>query len=302
MTPITSVHPAHLAPSGGPGRVARNEWSLGLHQLLRNRLAVLGLAVVGFLGVVAIAGPDLPLPNPLAQDMSLQAAPPSTQHWLGTDSLGRDVLSRLVGGARASLSIALGAVLVAVSVGLPLGLVAGYFGAWAEVAIMRWMDAMLSFPALVLAIALVASLGAGPGSVLVAIGLVNIPVFARLTRGAALAAKTESYVEAAQALGASDVRIIARHVAPTAIAPVTVQIGASFAVAIVVEATLSFLGLGTQAPNPSWGVMLNDARDYITDAPWLVFFPAAVISVTVLSVNFLADGLRDALDPHYRNQ
>jgi len=301
MTPIASVHPAHSALPGDARRV-RSEWSLGWRHLRRNHLAMIGLVVVVFLAAVALAGPDLPLPNPLTQHMGLQAAPPSAQHWLGTDSLGRDVLSRLVGGARASLSIAVGAVLVAVSLGVPLGLVAGYFGAWADVAIMRWMDAMLSFPALVLAIALVASLGAGPGSVLVAIGFVNIPVFARLTRGAALAAKTESYVEAARALGASDARIIVRHVAPTAIAPVTVQIGASFAVAIVVEATLSFLGLGTQAPNPSWGVMLNDARDYITDAPWLVFFPAATISVTVLSVNFLADGLRDALDPHYRNE
>lgn len=279
---------------------AQTQFALGLRQVRRNRLAMVGLVVVLLMLSVAVLGPILPLADPLVQNMSARVQPPSQDHVLGTDHLGRDVLSRLVRGARVSLLTAGGSVMLAFVVGLPAGLAAGYFGGRVEAITMRLMDAVLSFPAIVLAIALVAALGSGTLNVMLAIGLVNAPVFARLVRAVALSAKAEEYAEAARALGATDSRIMIRHVLPSAIAPVTVQVGASFAVALIAEATLSFLGLGTQAPHPSWGMMLNDARQYITDAPWLVFLPALWISVAVLAVNFFGDGLRDALDPRYR--
>jgi peptide/nickel transport system permease protein len=196
--------------------------------------------------------------------------------------------------------VGVGAVFLAIAIGIPLGLAAGYTGGWLEAVIMRLLDAVLSFPMMILAIALVARLGSGFGNVILAIGLVTTPVFGRLAHASTLSAKQEEYVTGARAIGATDTRIMFRHILPSTFAPITVQAGANFAMALIAEATLSFLGMGTKAPDPSWGMMLNDARGYITDAPWLVFFPAAWISVAVLAVNFFADGLRDALDPHYR--
>jgi peptide/nickel transport system permease protein len=285
---------------GAPRARSRSEFLLALRQIFRNRLAAVGALVLFVLGCIIVVAPALPLANPLAQDMSARVSPASMHHWLGTDSLGRDVLARLIFGARTSLVASGGSVVLAIGMGLPLGFAAGYYGGRTDGIIMRGVDAILSFPAVVLAIAVVATLGPGEENVVLAIGLVNMPVFARLARAAALVTRSEMYVEAAAALGANDWRIVTRHIVPSATGPVTIQIGATFAVALVAEATLSFLGLGARAPAPSWGMMLNDARPYISDGPWLIFFPAAWISVTVLAINFLADGLRDALDPHYR--
>lgn len=295
-----SVAAAASDATGGARVRPESQLLLGVRELARNRLAVAGAVVLALLLLVALFVPVLPLPDPLSQEMSVRANGPSVAHPLGTDSLGRDVLSRLVHGSRASLAVATWAVLLSLGVGVPLGLVAGYAGGWVDSVAMRLSDAVLSFPAIVLAIAIVASLGPGTANVVLAIGVVATPVFARLVRASALSTREEDYVLAARAIGARGPRIMLRHVLPSATAPVTVQVGASFAVALIAEATLSFLGLGVQAPNPSWGMMLNDARPYMSDAPWLVIFPAAWISAAVLAVNFLADGVRDALDPRYR--
>lgn len=288
------------APRLDPVR-SDSQLELALRELSRNRLAVAGAAVLLVLLALAAFGPALPLPDPLRQDMRIRTEPPSAAHLLGTDHVGRDNLARLVHGARTSLLVATGAVVLATALGVPLGLLAGYVGGWVDTLAMRGADAVLSFPAIVLAIAIVASLGTGAVNTMLAIGVVMAPVFARLVRAAALSARAEDYVLAARAVGARSARIMRRHVLPSATAPVTVQVGASFALALIAEATLSFLGLGVQAPSPSWGTMLNDARAYMTDAPWLVFFPAAWISLAVLAVNFVGDGLRDALDPRYRS-
>ena len=281
---------------------ARSEWQLGLRQLRKNPLASAGVVVICFLILVAIVGPLLPVPSPLKQDIVNRAALPSAAHLLGTDQLGRDLLARLIFAARSSLLTAAGSVVLAMLLGIPLGLCAGYFGGAVEAVVMRVADAVLSFPAIVLAIALVASLGPGAGNVLLAIGQVNAPVFARLVRATTQVAIGEEYVSAARAIGADHLRIMLRHVLPASTASMTVQIGASFAVALITEATLSFLGLGVQAPNPSWGLMLNDARQYLGDTPWMAVPPAATISIAVLAVNFVGDGLRDAFDPRYRSE
>jgi ABC-type dipeptide/oligopeptide/nickel transport system permease subunit len=289
-------------PASKKPQESRSELWLGLRQLIKNPLAAAGLVVIVLFILIAAFGPFLPVADPLKQHMNIRAATPSSAHWLGTDQLGRDVLARLIYATRASLLISGGAVLLALGLGVPLGLCAGYFGKWIDSVIMRLTDAILSFPAIILAIALVASLGTGIVNVMIAIGLVNMPVFARLVRASALLTKAEDYVLASRSVGVSNARIMIRHILPSSIAPVTVQIGASFAVALIAEATLSFLGLGVQAPNPSWGMMLNDARDYLSDAPWLALFPSACISLAVLAVNFVGDGLRDALDPRYRDE
>ncbi len=281
---------------------ARSEWQLGLRQLRKNPLAAAGAIVICFLVLVALLGPLLPVPSPLKQDIANRAALPSGGHLLGTDQLGRDALARLIFAARSSLLTAAGSVVLAMMLGIPLGLCAGYFGGAVEAIVMRLADAVLSFPAIVLAIALVASLGPGAINVLLAIGLVNAPVLARLVRATSQVAIGEEYVAAARAAGASDLRIMLRHVLPASTASMTVQVGASFAVALITEATLSFLGLGIQAPNPSWGLMLNDARQYLGDTPWMAVPPAATISLAVLAVNFVGDGLRDAFDPRYRSE
>jgi ABC-type dipeptide/oligopeptide/nickel transport system permease subunit len=281
---------------------ARTEWQLGLRQLRKNPLASAGMVTICFLVLIALIGPLLPVPSPLKQDILNRAALPSAAHLLGTDQLGRDMLARLIFAARSSLLTAAGSVILAMTLGIPLGLCAGYFGGAVEAVIMRLADAILSFPAIVLAIALVASLGPGARNVLLAIGLVNAPVFARLVRATTQVAVGEEYIAAARAIGARDLRIMLRHVLPASTASMTVQVGASFAVALITEATLSFLGLGVQAPNPSWGLMLNDARQYLNDTPWMAIPPAATISLAVLAVNFVGDGLRDAFDPRYRSE
>lgn len=297
---MTALGVARASVDRAGGR-ARSQARLALRQFALNRAAVVGVLVLLTLLLVAVFGPALSTSDPLRQDMTARVEPPSGAHLLGTDPFGRDTLSRLVSGSRSSLLVASGAVIFAMALGIPLGLISGYRGGWVDTVSMRVADAVLSFPVIVLAIAIVASLGPGAVNVMLAIGFVTAPIFARLVRASALSAREEDYVLAARAVGARGERIMVRHVLPSATAPLTVQVGASFAVALIAEATLSFLGLGVQAPQPSWGTMLNDARAYMADAPWLVFFPAAWISLAVLAVNFVGDGLRDALDPRYRS-
>ena len=268
-----------------------------LARLLRRPSAAAALAAVAAFVVVALAAPWLAPFDPLATDFGAVRKAPSALHRLGTDEVGRDVLSRLVWGARASLLAGLIPVTLAVLVSIPLGLVSGYAGGWTDDLVMRITDAMLAIPFLIVAIALAAFLGPSLTNAMIAIGIAALPVFLRLARNTVLTVKAEEYVEAARALGGSPLRIGARAILPNMLPPLVIQSSLTVAAAIVAEASLSFLGLGQQPPAPSWGSMLNSAQRFLTQAPWLAIFPGAAIFLVVLSFNLVGDGLRDALDP-----
>jgi peptide/nickel transport system permease protein len=250
---------------------------------------------------VAVFAPLISPYDPLKQDLNSLLAPPSAEHLLGTDNVGRDILSRVIWGARVSLIAGAGSVAIAVLAGCMLGLLAGYWRGPVDDTVMRLMDAVLSFPALVLALALGAVLGAGLSSVLIALSVVYVPTFARLMRGQVLTIRAREYVQAARLLGAADLRILLHHVLPNAATPIVVQASLTIAFAILAEASLSFLGLGVRPPEPSWGGMINAGRGYLQQAPWIVFGPGAALFVTVLGLNFVGDAVRDALDPRTRH-
>ncbi|HXF82008.1 MAG TPA: ABC transporter permease [bacterium] len=271
-----------------------------LRRFARNRLALIGLWVTLLIILLAVFAGWAAPHNPIKPDFGRIMQPPSRTHPLGTDDLGRDVLSRVIYGTRTSLLAGLVSVGIAVLIGLPLGLVSGYYGGRLDDLLMRITDAMLSFPFLVLALAIAAVLGAGLDRAMIAIGIVFTPGFIRLARGQVLSEREQNYVEAARALGAGDGRIIWRHLLPNIVSPIVVQASLSTAAAITAEATLSFLGLGTQPPTPSWGSMLNFAQPYLGTAPWMAIYPGMAIFITVLSLNLLGDGLREALDPRLR--
>ena len=273
----------------------------------RHRLAVAGLAVitvVAVLGVVSFVD-DALLDNALITTIWYSPfeprfapfAPPSAAHPFGTDSLGRDVLARTLYGAKVSVQVAITAVTVAAVVGSPLGIVAGYVGGVVETVLMRAVDVMLGFPALVLAIGLVAALGFSLTNVIIALGIVYVPQFARIARSTALSVSEEEYVDAARALGYSRRHVVLREVLPNCLSPLLVQASLLMAFAIIAEASLSFLGLGVQPPTPTWGQMVSSGSGYLTQAPWISLFPGGAILVTVLGFNLVGDGLRDALDP-----
>jgi ABC-type dipeptide/oligopeptide/nickel transport system permease subunit len=269
----------------------------GLRRMLRRPMPVFGLAVVLAFVVVAVAAPWVAPYDPARTDFGSLRQPPSDAYRLGTDEIGRDVLSRVVHGARASLQAGVISVLIAMLLGVPLGLVAGYYGGLLDEVIGRFTDAMLAFPFLILAVALAAALGPSLTNAMIAIGIASAPTFVRLTRGQVLAVRAEDYVQAAVALGARDVRLLTRHVLPNAFAPILVQATLTIAGAIIAESALSFLGLGVQPPTPSWGGMLNVAKNFLVQAPWMAIWPGLSIFVTVLAFNLFGDGLRDALDP-----
>jgi ABC-type dipeptide/oligopeptide/nickel transport system permease subunit len=271
-----------------------------LRRAARARLAPFGAAVMTLAVLIALAAPLVAPYDPLAQNLGNTLAAPGRDHLLGTDNVGRDVLSRVILGTRVSLVAGLVSVVLAVSAGSLLGVVAGYCGGRVDGLVMRVMDAVLSFPPLVLALALGAVLGAGLTGVLLALGVVYTPTFARLMRGQVLTITARDYVDAARALGASGWRIAARHVVPNAINPIIVQASLSVAFAILAEASLSFLGLGIQPPQASWGSMINAGRGYLQQAPWIVFGPGAALFVTVVGLSFVGDAVRDALDPRTR--
>lgn len=268
--------------------------------LLRRPVSAAGLGVIALLVVLSVLGPLLAPYGPNAVDVSRALQPPSAEHWFGTDDLGRDVLSRVVLAARVSLQVSLISVSIALVVGVALGLVAGYFRGWADTVVMRVVDVLFAFPIMLLAIAIVAVLGPGLNTATVAIGVVYVPVFARVTRASALALREESFVRAAVSIGARPIRIIRTHVLPNVMAPIIVQTSLSLAFAILSEAALSFLGLGVQPPQPSWGRMLFDGKAF-TDAWWMSVFPGLAIFLTVLAFNLVGDGLRDVLDPRQRS-
>lgn len=277
-----------------------------------NALAVAGFAVVGLVAIVGLFGfidaeffdgaliealyysPTDPRFAPLQS--------PSSDHLFGTDTLGRDILARVVYGAKVAMQVSVTAVVVAAVVGSLLGVFAGYSGGYAETVVMRFVDVMLGFPALVLAIGVVAALGFSLENVIIALGIVYVPQFARIGRSAALSVVQEEYVDAAEALGYSRRHVLLREVLPNCLSPLLVQASLLMAFAIIAEASLSFLGLGVQPPTPSWGGMVSTGSGYLTTAPWISVFPGAAIFLTVLGFNLVGDGLRDALDPHERGE
>jgi peptide/nickel transport system permease protein len=272
---------------------ARRAW----RRLVRRRGAMVGLGVIIIVILVAVLAPLVAPYEPAAQSWSTVRKPPSAAYWLGTDEVGRDLLSRIIFGARASLSAGVISVGIAIAVGVPLGLLAGYAGGLVDGLISRVTDAMLACPFLILAIALAAFLGPSLGNAMIAIGVTATPIFIRLTRGQVLSVKSEDYVEAARAVGNPHWRIALRHILPNVLPQLLVQATLAIATAIIAEASLSFLGLGQQPPAPSWGSMLNSAQRFLVNAPWMAVWPGLAIFVTVLSFNLLGDGLRDALDP-----
>jgi peptide/nickel transport system permease protein len=266
----------------------------------RRPLAAMGAAFVALVIVAAVLAPLVTPHAPTRQDLGNVLQPPSGAHWLGTDDLGRDVMSRLVHGARVSLQAGVLTVAFALLAGVTLGLVGGYVGGPVDDVLMRVMDAILAFPSLVLALAISAVLGQGLGNAMVAIAIVFTPQFARLTRGQVLAVKEFEFVAAARAAGASSARLVLVHVLPNITSPIVVQSVLSVAAAIIIEASLSFLGVGVRPPAPSWGSMLRSGYGYIEMAPWLSVAPGLAIFATVLAVNFLGDGVQDLLDPRRR--
>jgi len=271
-----------------------------LYRLFRRKGAVVGLIVIATFIVLALFAPLIAPYDPLATSWTLVRKPPSALHWFGTDDLGRDVLSRVIYGTRASLTAGAISVCIAFSVGVPLGLLSGYLGGFLDALISRITDAMLACPFLILAIALAAFLGPSLGNAMIAIGISATPIFVRLTRGQTMNVKVEDYVEAARAVGNPPWRIALVHILPNIMPALLVQATLSIAAAIIAEAALSFLGLGQQPPAPSWGSMLNAAQRFLTNAPWMALWPGLGIFLVVLSFNLVGDGLRDALDPRER--
>ena len=270
-----------------------------LRRLVSRPPTVVAAAIVLIFIAIALGAAHLAPFDPTATDFAAIRKPPSAVHLLGTDEVGRDVLSRLIWGARASLLAGVIPVTLAVSLSIPLGLVAGYAGGWIDSWMMRLNDAMLAIPFLIVAIALAAFLGPSLRNAMIAIGIASLPTFLRLARGTVLALKAEDYVEAARALGCSRPRIAGRHILPNMLPPLIVQSSIAVAAAIIAEASLAFLGLGQLPPAPSWGSMLNAAQRYLSQAPWMALYPGLTIFAIVMALNVLGDGLRDALDPRY---
>jgi peptide/nickel transport system permease protein len=279
------------------GETVETPFRRALRRLFRRKGAIFGLAILVLFLALAIFAPLLTPYDPIAQSWTSVRKPPSVSHWFGTDDVGRDILVRVIFGARASLMAGVISVGIALSIGVPLGLAAGYLGGFLDGLISRFTDAMLACPFLILAIALAAFLGPSLGNAMIAIGVTTTPIFVRLTRGQVMAVKVEDYIEAARAVGNPRWRIALVHILPNILPALLVQATLSIAAAIIAEAALSFLGLGQQPPAPSWGSMLNSAQRFLVNAPWMAVWPGLAIFLTVLSFNLVGDGLRDALDP-----
>jgi peptide/nickel transport system permease protein len=274
----------------------------------RHRLAVIGLLIMISVAGLALAADYVAPRSPTAQQILLRLKPPGFQDprsgkvaWLGTDHLGRDILSRIVYGSRISLTVSLPAVAVSALLGMTLGLLAGYYRAWIETVVMRCVDLQLAFPFILLALSIVALMGPSLRNIIIVFAITTWPVYARTTRGIVLALRAQDFVQAARSLGASNRRILWRHIAPGVVSPVLVLVSFEVARMIILEASLGFLGLGVPPPTPTWGSMLADGRDYLRDAWWIALFPGLAIMLTAAGSNFLGDGLRDMLDPTLRN-
>lgn len=276
-------------------------WGQVFARLRKNRMALFGLAIlIGLLLTAVFANVIAPFPYD-EQDLFATLEGPSLTHWFGTDEFGRDILSRIIFGSRISLQVGFVAVGFSVAVGGFLGAVAGYYGGKIDNVIMRFMDVLLSIPQLLLAISVAASLGPGLLNLMLAVGIAAIPQYARLVRASVLSIRDQEFVEAAISVGSSDLRIIFKHILPNCLAPIIVQATLGVAFAILIAAGLSFIGLGLEPPTPEWGAMLSGGREFIRDYPYMTLFPGLAIMITILGLNFLGDGLRDALDPKLRN-
>lgn len=276
---------------------SENQWAIVWRRLKKNRRAMIGLSIIIIVILLAIFAPLVSPYRPSKIGLRSKLEAPSATHWLGTDKLGRDIFSRIIYGSRISILVGLVAVGISGTIGIFLGAIAGYFGGWVDVLIMRLVDILLAFPSILLAISLVAVLGASLFNVILAIALVSWVSYARIVRGEFLRLKEQEFVEGAKAIGASDLKIIFKHILPNSMAPVIVMATLGLAGAIISESSLSFLGLGVQPPTPSWGGMLSEGRTVIRQAWWVPTFPGIAILLTVLAFNLFGDGLRDALDP-----
>jgi ABC-type dipeptide/oligopeptide/nickel transport system permease subunit len=280
------------APAGG----LRRWW----RRFARNRGAVFGLAVLAVIVLMSVFAPVLAPYDPIAQGVGPPLQRPSIEHWAGTDSFGRDLLSRIIYGARIALIVGVVSVVLAMVIGVTLGLAAGYYGGWLDIVVMRVMDALFAFPIVILAIAMMAVMGFGVINVIIAVGVGFIAPFARVTRADVLAVKEEPYVEAARLAGVSAPAIIARHVLPNVMAPIIVQAALRVSGAIITESGLSFLGLGPPPPTPVWGSMIAEGRNFIVMAPHVSTYPGIALMIAIVGLNLLGDGLRDTLDPRLR--
>ena len=295
----TALSPSALAsaptPAARPG-----PWLAAWRRLRRRRAAMWGLGVVLMFTLMALLAPWLGLQDPIATSWGAIRKAPSAAHWFGTDEIGRDVFARVVWGTQASLLAGVVSVSISLLIGVPLGLLAGFVGGWVDMVIARITDAFLACPFLILAIALAAFLGPSLSNAMMAIGISAAPIFVRLTRGQVMQVKVEDYIEAARAVGNPPWRIALRHVLPNTLPPILVQATLAIASAVIAEASLSFLGLGIQEPMTSWGVLISDGAKVMDATPWILLFPAGLLSITLYCFNFIGDGLRDALDPKER--
>jgi len=295
-----SVAAAPDAPSGSGGRARRSGTAVVIASLCRNRSAQIGGTIILLLLAAAAAAAVVAPYNPYRLDPLSDLKSPSRAHWLGTDALGRDELSRIIYGARTTLAIGTISVSIAMVAGVTCGIVAGFYGGWVDLLLMRVIDVMLALPYILLALAIVAILGPGLGNTMIAIGISNVPGWVRLVRGNVLAIRRNDFVLAASALGARDARVMFVHILPNTVSSIVVLATLQFATAILAAAALSFVGLGAQPPSPEWGALLVGARDFIFTAPWLVNFPGAAIFLVVLGFNLFGNALRDTLDPALR--
>lgn len=295
---MTTVTPnPHIISHQSDTDIDRPAKSRSWAKFREHRIGKIGAVMVLVFIVLAVLAPVLPIQDPLETNWGAVRQPPSMDNLLGTDEIGRDLLSRMIWGARASLMAGVVSVAIAVSLGVPLGILAGYFGGWTDAVISRCTEALLAMPFLILAIALAAFLGPSLTNAMIAIGIAAMPVFIRITRGQVLNIAAEDYVESARAIGLSTPKILRRYILPNILPPVLVQATLTVATAIIAEAALSFLGLGQQPPAPSWGAMLNTAKNFLSQAPTMALWPGIAIFIVVLGFNLLGDGLRDALDP-----
>lgn len=268
-----------------------------MKRLLKNKAAVVGGLVILFIIIVGVLGPFLVKTDPNAQNILNKLQPPSKEHWFGTDNFGRDIFSRIVNGTKLTLTVGFLSVFIGGTIGVILGIVAGYYGGAIDTITMRLMDILLAFPGILLALAIVSVLGGSLVNVIIAVGIFSVPAFARIVRGSTLQVKRLEYIDAVRALGASDIRIIFKHILPNILSPIIVQATMRIATAILTASGLAFLGLGAQPPDPEWGAMLSDGRTYMHNAGHMVLIPGMMIVVVVLAFNIFGDGLRDALDP-----
>ena len=268
-----------------------------MKRLFKNKAAVVGGVIILFFIVVAIIGPYLVKTDPLHQNLVNKLQPPSKEHWFGTDNFGRDIFSRIVHGTGLTLTVGFLSVAVGGIIGVIIGIVSGYYGGWLDTISMRLMDVLLAFPGILLALAIVSVLGGSLQNVIIAVGIFSVPAFARIVRGSTLQVKKLEYIDAVRSLGASDIRIIFRHILPNIMSPIIVQATMRIATAILTASGLAFLSLGAPPPTPEWGAMLNDGRTYMHNAGHMVLIPGIAIVIVVLAFNIFGDGLRDALDP-----